>query len=41
MSARAREAANRGEVRRDVTQLIELEASEVSISPFARLQLPP
>jgi hypothetical protein len=41
MSARVWEAANRGEVRRDATQLIELEASEAIISPFARPQQPP
>src|SRR5215472_13435451 len=41
MSARVRETANRGKVRRDVTQFIELEARESIISPFVRPQLPP
>jgi len=36
-----RETAHRGKVRRDVTQLTELEASESSISPLVRPQLPP
>ena len=36
-----RETANRGKVRRDVTQLTELEASESIISPLVRPQLPP
>src|SRR5947207_142131 len=35
------EAANRGKVRQDVTQLRELEASESIISPLVRPQLPP